>query len=188
MTKSVSHWGFTPLLPCGVFYAVLLHEPGTLHVSAVALPSTLYCVPNHLSFRWHWPSLAADRRTRLALWGLSWLRASAMICNFKTILQFTCSCGSAWPSWDSLISVYDAQTSQPYIHETCKYKICACNMPNYMSIYACIIQYAYIFLTSKHVIRVQRTFTSGLYSNRSWSPVRKSSFGNSCMFSQRLST
>lgn len=109
VTKSVSHWGFTPLLPCGVSYAVLLHKPGTLHVSAAALPSTLYCVPNHLSFRWHWPSLAADSRTRLALWGLSWLRASAMICNFKTILQFTCSCASAWPSWDSLISVYDAQ-------------------------------------------------------------------------------
>lgn len=61
----------------------------------------------------------------------------------------------------------------------------------------CLIRNAYIhtyiihytvLITSKHVIRVQRIFTSGLYSNKSWSPVRKSSFWNNCMFSQRLST
>lgn len=33
-----------------------------------------------------------------------------------------------------------------------------------------------------------RLLTSGLNSNISWSPVRKSSFGNSCMFSQTSST
>lgn len=32
------------------------------------------------------------------------------------------------------------------------------------------------------------TNTSGLYSNMSWSPQRKSSFGKSCMFSQIFST
>lgn len=79
----------------------LMHKSNIIKVSAAVLPSTLYCVPNHLSFRWHWPSLAADSKTRFALWGLSWLRASAMIYKFKTRFQFKCSFGSAWPNKDS---------------------------------------------------------------------------------------
>lgn len=195
MMRSVLHWGFIYLLPCGCILCFtllisLLHQSDVLSVSAVALPSTLYWVPNHRSFRWHCPSLAADSKTRLAFWGRSWLRASAMTCEFKTILQVQMQ-----------LSLTTGRTRH---NKLTKKDICFLNRKKHVSVNtkpvpvlrlitnACIgvyiIRYAHIFFTSKSVIGVERIFTSGLYSNKSWSPVRKSSFWNNCMFSHRLST
>lgn len=157
----------------------------------------LYWVPNHFSLRSHWPSLAADSKTRLALWGLSWLRASAMIYKFQTIFQFKCSSGCLTQqtllSWNAGRTSHNKLTKQICFLNTTSVSIntkpvpALCLITNAFT-HACITQYAHVFLTSKHIIRVQRTFTSGLYSNKSWSPVRKSSFWNNCMFSQRFST
>lgn len=44
----------------------------------------LYCVPNHVSLRGHWPSCSGDNSIRLAFSGVSRDRAALITCNTHT--------------------------------------------------------------------------------------------------------
>lgn len=116
--------------------------------AAAVLPSTLYWVPNHFSRRWHCPSLAADSNTRLALWGLSWFRASAMICKFQTIFHFKCSSDCLTQqrllSWNVGRTRHTKLTKQICFVNTTSVSINTKPVPPlYVITNACITQYAY---------------------------------------------
>lgn len=111
----------------------------------------LYWVPNHFSLRSHWPSLAADSKTRLALWGLSWLRASAMIYKFQTIFQFKCSSGcltqQTLDSWNAGRTRHNKLTKQICFLNTTSVSINTKPVPALCLItnaytHVCITQYA----------------------------------------------